>query len=81
MHRTALEVSTREWLTAVPFREEKEPVDGRQRRVSLCIICLFLSFKCGLYSSINFLTGKKNSSMIIVSTPRNASTVLEVSLG
>ena len=51
------------------------------RRVSLCIICLFLSFKCGLYSSINFLTGKKNSSMITVSTTRNSSTVLEVSLG
>lgn len=61
MHGIPLEVSTRNWLTAALFREEKNMVTGRQeRRESLCIKYPFLTFKHGLYSSIHFFNmGKK----------------------
>lgn len=55
MYRIALEVARRKWLTAVPSREKKKLVAGRQeRRESLGIIYPFLSVKHELYSCIIF---------------------------
>lgn len=78
MYRIALEVARRKWLTAVPSREEKKLVSGRQERSLLALYTLFCLSSMDCIHVLIFLTEKKISYMTIMTTARSSSNVLEV---
>lgn len=59
MYRIALEVARRKWLTAVPSREEKKLVSGRQERSLLALYTLFCLSSMDCIHVLIFLTEKK----------------------